>query len=395
MWKPRMSRRLVTLTLSGVAVLALAGYLLRPAVADVETAVVARGPFRETIDAEGKTRVRDRFVIAAPVTGELHRLTVREGTWIARGQVVASMAPARLDEATRRQAEARVASAMAIAAEAVTHASAARAAAEHARRILQRREALVEAGAVSPESREQLALEARARDDDLTAAEARARAAAADVTAARAALLSTEASRRTLTVIRSPTNGSVLRIPEVSGRVTAAGSPILELGDASAIEIVTDVLSTDAVRICPGQNVEIVDWGGDTPLRGRVRSVEPSAFTKVSALGVDEQRVNVIVDLLDRPPELGDGFHVEVRIVVWETNATIQVPASALVQDAAGAWSVYVVEGGRARTHAVQIGHRTSGYVEVTGGLPVGAPVVLFPSDNIRDGVRVRSRLTS
>lgn len=395
MWKPRMSRRLVTLVLVGVALLALAGYLMRPTVLDVDTAVVMRGPFRETVDAEGKTRVRDRFVITAPVTGELHRLTVREGAWIARGQVVASMAPAPLDEATRRQAEARVASAVAIASEAMTRTSSARAAAEQARRVLQRREALLQAGAVSPESREQLALESRARDDELAAAEARSRAAAADVNAARAALLSTDGSRGTLTVIRSPTNGSVLRIPEVSGRVTTAGSPILELGDASAIEIVTDVLSTDAVRICAGQEVEIADWGGEAALRGRVRSVEPSAFTKVSALGVDEQRVNVIVDLLDRPPELGDGFRVEVRIVIWETGATVSVPASALVQGDNGAWSVFVVEGGRARTRSVQIGHRTSGYVEVTRGVPVGARVVLFPSDNIREGVRVRSRRTT
>ena len=394
MWKPRMSRRLLTVVLLAAAVLALAGYLMRPTVLDVETAVVTRGPFRETVDAEGKTRVRDRFVIAAPVTGELHRLTLREGAWIARGQVVASMAPAPLDEATRRQAEAHVASAVAIASEAVTRTSAARAAAEHARRVLQRRDALLAAGAVSPESREQLALESRARDDELAAAEARARAAAADVNAARAALTSTQQSRAMLTVIRSPANGSVLRIPEVSGRVTAAGSPILELGDNSAIEIVTDVLSTDAVRICAGQEVEIVDWGGDVALRGRVRSAEPSAFTKVSALGVDEQRVNVIVDLLDRPQELGDGFRVEVRIVIWETKATVSVPASALVQAENGAWSVFVVEGGRARPRAIQIGHRTSGYVEVIRGVPAGARVILFPSDNIRDGVRVRSRIT-
>lgn len=395
MWKPRMSRRFVTAVLFGAVLLAVAGYLMRPTVLDVETAVVTRAPFRETIDAEGKTRVRDRYIIAAPVTGELHRLTVREGTWIARGQVVATMAPAPLDEATRRQAEARVASAVAIASEAETRASAARAAAEQALRVLRRRDALLEAGAVSPESREQLALESRARDDELAGAEARSRSAAADVRAARAALLSTESSRGTLTVIRSPTNGSVLRIPEVSGRVTVAGSPILELGDASAIEIVTDVLSSDAVRICAGQLVEIADWGGDVALRGRVRSVEPSAFTKVSAFGVDEQRVNVVVELLDRPPELGDGYRVEARITVWEGNATLSVPASALVQEATGAWSVFVVESGRVRTRQVEIGHRTSGYVELLRGVPVGSRVVLFPSDNIRDGVRVRSRATT
>jgi HlyD family secretion protein len=385
----------VTVIVFGVPLVALVAYLMRPTVLDVETAVVSRGPLRETIDAEGKTRVRDRFVIAAPVTGKLHRLTVREGTSIARGQVVASIAPVPLDEATRRQAEARVASAVAVASEAVTRVTQARAAAEQAKRVLQRRDALLAAGAVSPESREQLALESRARDAELAAAEARSRAAAADVNAARAALVSTDASDAPLIDIRSPTRGSVLRIPEVSERITGAGTPILEVGDASAIEIVTDVLSTDAVRICAGQAVEIVDWGGEVALRGRVRSVEPSAFTKVSALGVDEQRVNVIVDLLETAPVLGDGFRVEVRVVVWETNAATSVPSSALVQQPNGAWSVFVVESGRVRSHAVHIGHRTSGYVEVTSGLPIGAHVVLFPSDNIREGVRVRSRTTT
>ncbi|HEY7237126.1 MAG TPA: hypothetical protein VH539_23415, partial [Gemmatimonadaceae bacterium] len=252
MWKPKNLRRLATIVLLGLAVVALLVYLLRPTVLDVETAVVTRGPLRETIDAEGKTRVRDRFVITAPVTGHLQRLTVREGTSIARGQIVASIAPLPLDEATRRQAEARLASAAAIASEATARVAQARAAADQARRVLQRRDALLAAGAVSPESREQLALESRARDDDLAAADARARSAIEDVNAARAALVGTNASRGGKIVIRSPTTGTVLRIPEVSERVTAAGAPILELGDASAIEIVADVLSTDAVRICAG-----------------------------------------------------------------------------------------------------------------------------------------------
>lgn len=394
MWRSKISKRLLTVVLLGAGLIALIGYLMRPAVVDVDTAIVTRGSFRETIDAEGRTRVRDRFVISAPVTGELHRLTVREGTWISRGQVVASIAPVPLDEATRRQAEARVASAVAVASEALTRVTVARAAAEQAKRVLQRREALLAAGAVSPESREQLALESRARDDDLVAAEARSRAAAADVNAARSALVSTEGSRGAVIRVRSPARGSVLRIPDVSARVTAAGTPLLELGDASAIEIVTDVLSTDAVRICSGQEVEIVDWGGEVALRGRVRSVEPSAFTKVSALGIDEQRVNVIVDLLDRPQMLGDGFRVEVRVVVWEESAAVSVPSSALVQHANGAWSVFVIEEGRARSRPVQVGHRTSGFVEIRSGVPTGTRVVLFPSDKIHEGVRVRSQPT-
>jgi HlyD family secretion protein len=374
---------------------AFIAYLMRPTIIDVDAGTVVRRPLRETIDAEGKTRVRDRFVIAAPVTGHLQRLAVREGTAIARGQVVAWIAPLPLDEATRRQAEARVASAVALASEADSRVAQARVAAEQARRVLHRRDALLAAGAVSAESREQFAVESRARDDEFTAAEARSRAALAEVNVARAALVGADSRRGVLIPIRSPVRGKVLRIPEMSERVTAAGTALLELGDATAIEVVVDVLSSDAVRICAGQEVEIIEWGGELSLRGRVRSVEPSAFTKVSALGVDEQRVNVIVDILGVPPTLGDGFRVEARILVWGPNAVLTVPASALVQRASGDWMVFVIDGGRARERDVRIGHRTSGAVEVTAGLQPGAEVVLFPSDNIRDGVRVRPQTIS
>ena len=392
MWRPKIFKRVATVVLLTVALVAFVAYLMRPKVLDVETGTVMRRPLRETIDAEGKTRVRDRFVIAAPVTGHLQRLAVREGTSIARGQVVAWIAPLPLDEATRRQAEARVTSAVALASEADARVAQARGAADQARRVLRRREALLAAGAVSPESREQLAVESRARDEELAGAEARSRAALAEVRAARAALVGADSPRGGLLPIRSPVRGSVLRIPEISERVTVAGMPVLELGDATVIEVVADVLSTDAVRICAGQEVEIIEWGGELPLRGQVRSVEPSAFTKVSALGVDEQRVNVVVDIGGVPPTLGDGFRVEVRIVVWETRDALTVPSSALFQRPGGGWSVFVIEGGRGRQRDVEIGHRTSSEIEVTRGLTAGTPVVLFPSDQVREGVRVRRR---
>lgn len=390
MRRPKIPKRVGTVVLLTLALVAFVAYLMRPKLLDVETGTVMRRPLRETVDAEGKTRVRDRFVIAAPVTGHLQRLAVREGTSIARGQVVAWIAPLPLDEATRRQAEARVASAVALASEADSRVAQARVAADQARRVLHRREALLAAGAVSAESREQFAVESRARDEELAAAEARSRGARAEVNAARAALVGADSSRGGLLPIRSPVRGSVLRIPEISERVTTAGTPVLELGDATVIEVMADVLSTDAVRICAGQHVEIIEWGGELPLRGQVRSVEPAAFTKVSALGVDEQRVNVVVDIGAVPPTLGDGFRVEVRIVVWETRDALTVPSSALFQRASGVWSVFVIEGGRARQRDVEIGHRTSSAIEVTRGLTVGTVVVLFPSDQVREGVRVR-----
>jgi len=395
MWRRQTSKRVTIAVLLSLMLVGLVARLMRPTAVDVDTALAMRRPLRETIDAEGKTRVRDRFVIAAPVTGHLQRLALREGASIARGEVVASIAPLPLDESTRRQAEARLASAMALASEADARVIQARVAAEQARQILKRREALLAAGAVSPESREQFAVDARSSEEEHAAAEARSRAAVAAVNAARAALLGADSTHGTLIAIRSPVRGNVLRVPEVSERITVAGTPIIELGDATAIEIVVDVLSTDAVRICAGQEVEIIEWGGELPLRGRVRSVEPSAFTKVSALGVDEQRVNVIVDILGVPPTLGDGYRVEARILVWDAAAVLTVPASALVQRTNGEWTVFVVDGGQARERAVRIGHRTSAAVEITAGLQVGSEVVLFPSDNIRDGVRVRARTAS
>jgi len=395
MWRRQTSKRVTIAVLLSLMLVGLVARLMRPTAVDVDTALAMRRPLRETIDAEGKTRVRDRFVIAAPVTGHLQRLALREGASIARGEVVASIAPLPLDESTRRQAEARLASAMALASEADARVIQARVAAEQARQILKRREALLAAGAVSPESREQFAVDARSSEEEHAAAEARSRAAVAAVNAARAALLGADSTHGTLIAIRSPVRGNVLRVPEVSERITVAGTPIIELGDATAIEIVVDVLSTDAVRICAGQEVEIIEWGGELPLRGRVRSVEPSAFTKVSALGVDEQRVNVIVDILGVPPTLGDGYRVEARILVWDAAAVLTVPASALVQRTNGEWTVFVVDGGQARERAVRIGHRTSAAVEITAGLQVGSEVVLFPSDNIRDGVSVRARTAS
>lgn len=389
---PHFTKRVMTLLVAGGVVVALAVYAMRPEVLEVETARATRLPLRETVDEDAQTRVRDRFAITAPITGRLQRLTLREGAQVRAGDVVAWLAPLPLDATTRRQAEARLVFSEALAAEAVVRVRQAREAATQARRTAERREALLTAGGISPESREQAALDAQSRSDELAAAESRARATAAEVDVARAALLSLVSNRASAIPVRSPAPGRVLRVPESSERVIAAGAPILELGDADVLEVVADVLSTDAVRVCSGQEVELAEWGGERPLRGRVRSVEPAAFTRVSALGVDEQRVNVIIDLLERAPTLGDGFRLEARIVVWEGRNVLTVPASAVFQRSNAEWSVFIVDGGRARVRRVTLGHRTSGTVEVLEGLDEQAEVILFPSDLIRDGVRVRRR---
>jgi HlyD family secretion protein len=344
---------------------------------------------RVTIDEDGMTRVRNRFVIAAPVAGRLERLTLREGDEIAMGQVVARIAPLPLDSSSYRIASARLRSAEALRNEAASRISQARVALDQARNAERRREALLEAGAVSAEQREQAAAETRMRESDLAAAIALSRSATAEVQAARAVMLPSEGGTAGIIAVRSPAKGRVLRIPEKSERVVAASAPIVELGDAKALEVVADVLSSDAVRLQPGSAVQIVEWGGDDPLDGRVRSIEPSAFTRVSALGVDEQRVNVLVDLLNPPKSLGDGYRVEIKATVWESADVLTLPSSALFQRG-GKWAVFVVEDGRARVRNIAVGHRAEAIVEVMSGIKQGERVVLFPSDKVDEGSRVR-----
>jgi HlyD family secretion protein len=387
----KITRKMAAAGGVGILCVAVVAYFLRPAVIDVDTGVVTSGPLRVTVDEDGRTRVRDRYLVTAPVAGRLQRIVLREGNEVRPGDVVAWLAPLPLDAATRDQMNAKVLAAEALYREAVVRVGDARTAAEQAHKIAERRTAVLAIGGISPEEHEQVLLAERSRTADLAAAESRARAAAAELKGARAALSPASAGAQASIAVRSPTAGRVLRIPNQSERVVPAGSPILELGDASAMDVVADVLSTDAVRVRPGDDVEIVEWGGEQPIRGRVRSIEPSAFTRASALGVDEQRVNVLIDLPDRPKTLGDGFRVEARMTVWEAANVITVPASAVFQRGDG-WRVFVVDHGRARLRPVEIGHRTGASVEIVKGLTPGMKVVLFPSDRIEDRVAIRAR---
>lgn len=388
----KITRRKSAIAGIGLIGVAVVGYFARPKAIEIDTGVVSTGPLRVTVDEDGRTRVRDRYTVTAPVAGRLQRVTLREGAPVRRGDILAWMAPLPVDAATREQMMARVLSAEALYRETIVRVNEARTGAAQAQKTAERRTALLAAGGISSEDHEQAVLAERAARDNLAAAESRARAAAAELKGARAALIPVTSSGQQAAVpVRSPTAGRVLRIPDQSERVIPAGSPILELGDASAMEVVVDVLSTDAVRVRPGDEVEIVEWGGDHPIRGRVRSIEPSAFTRVSALGVDEQRVNVLIDLPDRPQALGDGFRVEARMTVWQAPKVLVAPASSVFQRGED-WTVFVVDGGRARLRPVEIGHRTGASVEIVRGLSPGEQVVLFPSDRIDNGVRVRPR---
>jgi HlyD family secretion protein len=382
-------RRIVTIAVILLLVSAGVAYAFRPEVIDVESALVERAPMRVTVDEDGRTRVRNRFVIAAPVAGKLQRIMLHEGDQVTPRQVVALISPLPLDSSSLRIARARLRSAEAVREEAASRVSQARVALEQSRNTERRREALAVAGAIAPAEREEAATDARIKASELAAALSLAQSASAEIAAARAALLPSDGGSAGTVPVLSPVRGRVLRIPEQSERVVAASSPILELGDAAALEVVSDVLSSDAVRLQPGSRVQIVEWGGDSALEGRVRAVEPSAFTRVSALGVDEQRVNVVVDLMNPPRSLGDGYRVEIRATVWESTDVLTVPSSALFQRS-GKWAVFVADEGRARVRNVSIGHRTGASAEVTAGLNQGERVILFPSDKVVDGSRVQ-----
>jgi HlyD family secretion protein len=396
--------RTVMRRLGVAAVIALAGGLLvvalRAPAVRVEVAAVERGTLRVTVDEEGRTRVRDRYLAVAPITGRVARITLDAGDAVERGMVVARMRPVTLDPRTRVGAEARLESALAAAREAEARLDQARAAAEQARRDATRARELARSRIVARGERERAELSETARAKELDAAISGLRAAEQNVEAARAALIapggdagesfsaSCEERPESCIEVRSPVSGKVLRVPEQSERVVDAGAPLLEIGDPSALEIVIDVLSSDAVKVQSGAAMLIEEWGGPRPLRARVRLVEPSGFTKVSALGVEEQRVNVIGDFLDADVPLADGYRVEARIVVWERADVLKVPTSALFRYR-DAWHVFVAENGRARRSAVEVGERSAIAAEVLGGIAAGEVVILHPSDQVDDGVRI------
>ena len=380
-----MMRSWKRIGLVAAAVLVVVGTiaLLRPSAISVETARAARGPLQVTVDGEGQTRVRDRYVVAAPIGGRVARITLREGDSVTPDAVVANVFPEPLDPRSREEARGRLnaaADAQRAAAAAVPQA---RAALEQARRTRRRTEELATSRVITVEERERAELDETTRARELESADFRAQAAAHDVEVARAAL----SSGGHPIALHSPVQGTVLRVLEQSERVVGSGTPLIELGDARKLEIVTDLLSSDAVQVKGGDVVVVEGWGGGT-LRARVRVVEPSGFTKISALGVEEQRVNVIADFTDSLIPLGDRYRVEVRIVVWESGNVLKVPGSALFRHGDG-WSVFVVDGARARRRDVMVGHRNAFDAEILGGLDEGAMIIRYPSDRIADGVRV------
>lgn len=378
----------------------IAGFALslRPNPFPVDVAPVGRGPLKVTLDEEGETRVRDRFVVSAPFTGRILRIELEPGEPVQAGGVLAVLRPAEtnlLDVRSRASSEAQVRQAEAALGRARANRQRAGAELKFAQSDLKKVQALGKQGIVSNQEVEAAQLAVETRQELVEAAEFEIRAAQSELAAARAGLLEPgQGAGGREYEVRSPVDGVVLRRLRESETVVPAGEPLIEIGDPANLEIVSDLLSTDAARLRPGQAVEIEQWGGGTPLAGRVRRVEPSGFLKISALGVEEQRVNVIIDLAGSPGErrgLGDGFRVEVRVVVWNSPDALQVPTSALFRDEQG-WATFVMENGKAVRRRLEVGPQSDRAAAVLSGLKAGEKVILHPSADITDGVEVEER---
>lgn len=364
---------------------------LRPTPIEVEVATIVRGALQVTVDEEGETRVRDRFVISAPVGGRMARIGFREGDPLEEHQVVTVITPSPLNAREREELLARVAAAEARRKEAEEGVRRAQTELEQAQRDRARTEELVKDGYATLQAVERARVAEATKAKEVQAARFSAQSAASEVSQARAGLmaLAPPDGRSDYEVpIRSPVSGRVLRVMEKSERIVAAGMPLVMVGDPSQLEIVVDLLSTDAVNIQAGMPILLANWGGRRLLRAQVRTVEPSAFTKISALGVEEQRVNVVADFVDEPESLGDAYRVEARIIIWEGNDVVKAPTSALFRRGQQ-WCVFVVESDRARFREVQVGHLNALEAEILGGLTEHERVIRHPANQIEDGTRV------
>jgi HlyD family secretion protein len=391
--------------LLGVLLALAAGlvYAFLPRAVRVDVMTVTRGTLQVTVNEDGRTRIKERYIVSTPLGGRLLRVELKAGDAVEAGKTLLTAIeptePELLDPRTRAQAEARVKSAEAVRNQAVPLLERARTAHEFAHTELERARRLYQEETLSRQELDNAEQKERTTAEELKSAQFAVQIADYELELAKAALLRTATggsgnSNSWHFPILSPISGRVLRVFQESSAVVPAGERLLELGDPADLEVEIDVLSADAVKIKPGAKVFLEQWGGDAPLLGRVRLVEPSGFLKISALGVEEQRVNVIVDFtdpLEKRPTLGDAFRVEARIVIWESDNVLKLPAGALFRDGDD-WAVFVVAEGRAELQRVKIGQRNDLEAEVADGLASGARVIVHPSDRVRDGCSVKPR---
>lgn len=387
-----MRARTGILIAAGILVLGGAALALRKAPMPVETALVQIGPLQVTTEEQGETRTHDRFVVAAPVNGRLMRVLLRDGDTVAENQAVATLTPLPLSVVERDELIARVASAEAI--QRSTEAQLSHAAEDlaQAQRETNRLTELFARSLVSRQQLEQALNASTTLEKEVAAARYRAKSAEADVRGAKAGLTALDgrphAPAATIT-IRAPASGRILRVLEPSERVVTAGTPVLVIGDLQHLEVMMEMLSSEAVKVSAGMPAVLEGWGGERLLNARVRLVEPYAFTKFSALGVEEKRTRVILDFVDSPVPLGDGYRVIGRVVIWSAPRVLKVPVAALFR-CGSEWCVFVVDAGRARQRQVRIAHRNAAEAEVVSGLQENQRVVRYPPNELADGSRLR-----
>lgn len=384
----RLPSRKTTYWLAAIAALALVAMLFRPEPLRVDIGQVTKGSLQVTVDEQGETRAHDRFVVTAPVAGRLTRIELHDGDAVQKNQVVAQIAPLPLSVQERSEQTARIAAAKSRQREAEELVRHAHEDLEQARRESRRVERLVKDGFMSAQAAEQARNAEITIANDVEAARFRAKSAAAEVRLAKSGLIAVQDGKGTLFKVRSPVAGRILRIPDPSERVVAAGTPLLTVGDMSKLEVVIELLSSEAIKVEPGMTVILDGWGGSQSLKAKVQRVEPYAFTKVSALGIEEKRTNIVADFVDAPQALGDGYRVNAHIVVWAADEVIKVPASALFRCAEG-WCTFAVENGRAKRRVVKVGHSNAQEAEVLEGLKPGETVIRHPANQIGEGARV------
>ena len=411
-----------------LALVLAVGWAFAPRPVEVELATVTQGPFETTIDEDGKTRLADRYVVSAPLAGRLARITLKEGDTVLVDTplaVLSSVLPAMLDERARRELRARVEAAQDNVSRATSRTARAQVSLDQARNEVRRSEQLATQGFIAPIKVETDRLATLGAQREVEGAAAERRMAAHELEQTQAALGAVQpsgagvggANNASGFTVRAPSAGRVLRVLQVSEGAVALGTPLIEVGDTRRMEVVTELLTTDALAARVGSRVIIERWGGPGTLAGQVRSVEPAAFTKVSALGVEEQRVRVLIDIISPQADwqaLGDGYRVSVRIVTLSEAKAVQVPVSAVfpLPDAAGVagekgaaaadgsaraavptrFAVFVADEGRARQTAVVLGARNGNAAWIRSGITSGQQVIAYPPATVRDGLRIAAR---
>jgi HlyD family secretion protein len=381
-------KKIVLIVIAVLSAIVLISWLLTPSPLRLQLVRAAKGSLSVSVDNEGIVRVHDAYVVTSPIAATIERIVLRTGDTVTRGDVLAWLLPLSIDLQSREQTLARLQAAQARWSEATLQQREAEINHELARHELERQKALVRDHFISPQALDQLIARESTARAAVSTAQARTKAVQAALTEARAAVNTfTHAAERKIAVL-SPASGRILSINQQSERTIAAGLPLMTVGDPSQMEAVVDVLSVDAVKIQPGMRLLLRDWGGDTPLEARVRLVEPVAFTKISALGIEEQRVNVIADPVGSPWPLGDGYRIQARIVLWQQDGVLKLPGSSVFR-VGNDWRIFVAENGRAKERTVTISQRNRDDVQIISGLREGEQVIRFPSRQVSDGARI------